>query len=138
LEEIRFAVISGGNKMKDVKPHIAFMSCEPEDEKRLETQLRQIGLKYIVGEGCYKGVKEKSYMIFLSTYICVATQKLEQVVTIAQRFNQESVLYCDNERFAYLLYVDGVSAPCIGTLKAVSKPEGDYSRFNGAFYEVTK
>jgi len=125
-------------KVESCKPHVAFMSCIPDDERSLESNLRQTGLKFVKGLGCYQGVQENSYMIVLSTEMHVATSKLNQVMRLGRMYGQESILYCDPDRTSYLMYCDESSAPKLGTLKAVGLiPDGDdWSFFGGSYWQI--
>jgi hypothetical protein len=118
------------------KPHIAFIACEACDTDRLEQGLKDLDISFAKGEGCYQGTKEPSYLCILSTDLRLAEKRLEQVCQLAGEFEQESVLYCDNERTAYLLFMDKPDAPRLGTLVEVAVPQGDYSYFQGRYYEV--
>lgn len=120
----------------NTKSHVAFISCEPSDEKQFEICLRGQGLKFNTGLGCFEGVKEKAYLISLGTEPRLVASRLDFVVALGASFNQDSVLYCDNERTAYLMSCTGPAAPMIGKLEPVALPSGDYSYFNGCYYEV--
>ena len=122
--------------MMNTKPHIAFMSCEVADESEFETYLNSMGLTFVTGLGCYHGTTEKSYLIVLGTEIHLAANRVRKLLLVGTMFDQESILYCDNERTAYLLSCDGIAAPKLGTLQQVALPAGDYSLFNDKYYEV--
>jgi hypothetical protein len=121
-----------------VKPHIAFLSCERDRQRELKDNLRNAGLKYQEVTGCYEGLIETSYLVVLSTEIHVAERKLDQVLKLARKYEQESILYCDSERTAYLLYCEGPQAPKLGVFQSVGPmPLTDNWTFvNGSYYEV--
>ena len=121
----------------NTRPHIAMISCEQAREDGLEYALRdRLELPFIKGEGCYQGEVEHSYMVVLGTNMRVVRQRLTWLQMLGVYFEQESVLYCDNERTAYLLYCEGPRAPRLGKLVSVASPEGDYSYFNGTYWEI--
>lgn len=58
--------------------------------------LEERGIPFIPCIGCYKGDKEWSYL--------VDAEYLDSLRLLLKEHNQESVLYLDNQRNAFLLY----------------------------------
>ena len=102
---------------------------------RLDQLLREANIVYNIGQGCYKGEKEVSF-------VCLPKNQKE-VDTLKHfafnLFNQESLLYQDSNGQAYLEYSDGASVT-LGKLRQVSPDKIDqleaYTILNGAVYAV--
>ena len=67
----------------------------------VESILSKHGFKKVLGS--YKGVLEKSYMVLANE-----DKALNDVLTLAQKFDQESVLIVDENRVATLQYLDSI------------------------------
>lgn len=76
--------------------------------------LNGLGIETTEVLGVYKGSSEKSIMVTLNDYT------MDNVLTIAKLFNQESILISDNK--AYLLYLEGETVS-LGGLVEVSEIE---------------
>ena len=71
------------------------------------------GISYKVVNGCYKGVTELSYVVNAAHAV--------QVRELAARYNQDSVLFLDSDRSAFLRYLDSFDHEVyIGQFKSTS------------------
>lgn len=77
--------------------------------------------------GCFKGVKNNSYLVSLTTNGW--EYELKRLKELAEYFGQEAILFSDEDRNTKLHFKDGVEN--IGKLMAVSQSEaiekGDYT-----------
>ena len=64
--------------------------------------------------GCYKGQDERSYIID------AVDNSLDDILTFAKQYNQESILYLDNQRLATLIF-DKDNSVSLGKFKGVSE-----------------
>lgn len=108
------------------------ISAETKDNDRtleLLEDFKKDGIMSVEVEGCYKGVTERAFMVFS------ITDKI--ALEYLKKYEQESALYIDNERSAYLLYADGVCIP-YGQLKSVTetraKASSGYTKRNGSYF----
>jgi len=98
-------IVTKGKQMNN-KPRIVFFSIQTPTTNNsdyigyVESIISKYGFKEVLGS--YKGVLEKSYMV-----IAKEDKALEQVMGLAEQFNQESVLIVDENRKATLKFVDG-------------------------------
>jgi hypothetical protein len=83
----------------------------------LECGLSEEGL-FAPVDGCYKGKTEKSFKVNVEN-----KSDWETVKRIATVCEQESVLLIDNERNAFLFFLQSSKAEFIGVLTAVPKAE---------------
>jgi hypothetical protein len=114
-----------------------------EKENRLRSeqlfkQLERLGLKPIRAKGMYKGERELSFIV---PYINTKTR--ERLFSIAfSMYEQESVLFVDNDKSAYLIYLDN-NVEHIGSWEQVDRETAEsqdaytYIRFNDSYYIVT-
>jgi hypothetical protein len=129
-------------------PKIVILSAELSTEteffnllrtNRLLNMIRDINLPFGVVEGYYKGVKENSVLVEIKNELDVET-----LLDFAKNFNQESILYSDENRESCLYICDnGLENPeMIGKLQAVSELEAkkldSYTYVNGAYYICKK
>lgn len=84
------------------------------DETFIEQGLTKRPIKHLTG--CYKGTTERSYLIPLTHGLLLA-----DCTAFAKEHNQESILYLDNQRNAYLVYCDKDQSEYLGTFTAVSR-----------------
>ena len=73
-----------------------------QNDTSLKDSLKGLNAKYLSCIGYYKGDEEISNLVFLDD----DTNK-KMIVGLAEHFNQESILFVDRHRFAYLVYLDG-------------------------------
>ena len=86
--------------------------------ENLEQELKQV-FNYKLVEGCYKGKTEVSFYVEIET-----VQDFNLIENIAHYYKQESILFVNDDRQAYLVYLDDTSNPVyIGNFKQVSKSE---------------
>ena len=78
--------------------------------------LNGLGIETTEVLGVYKGSSEKSIMVALNDYT------MDNVLTIAKLFNQESILISDNFK-ASLIFLDGGNNIVLGQLNEVSETE---------------
>lgn len=78
--------------------------------------LNSLGIETTEVLGVYKGSSEKSIMVALNDYT------MDNVLTIAKLFNQESILISDNFK-ASLIFLDGGNNIVLGQLTEVSEIE---------------
>lgn len=78
--------------------------------------LNGLGIETTEVLGVYKGSSEKSIMVALNDYT------MDNVLTIAKLFNQESILISDNFK-ASLIFLDGGNNIVLGQLTEVSEIE---------------
>jgi hypothetical protein len=65
-------------------------------------------------DGCYKGEVERSYILE------VGSKSLQDILAFSKEYNQESILYLDNQRLATLIYsMDNMTS--LGLFKGVSE-----------------
>lgn len=69
----------------------------------LRRQLEGQGHSPVAVEGCYKGTKERAWLVFLDDDPQGA--KFDHLVKLARRYGQESILHVDGNRLARLVYV---------------------------------
>jgi hypothetical protein len=91
---------------------------------RLQRQLRQARLITFKCLGSYKGQTESSVMVPLTFgRDGFKPVNLEDMVHLAQQFDQESILYQDNEGIAWLIYCATGEMIKLGKLTMVSEVE---------------
>lgn len=97
-------------------------SYNAERHKRLDHVLKMFGYPHKSVIGQYKGSVEASFLVVLSSEIHEQAEQIEELLSIAKDFEQESVLVSDRYRMCKLLYTDGDSAE-IGQLREVSRKQ---------------
>ena len=84
---------------------------------------------YRVVKGCYKGIKELAFLVY--------GMNRTMMLLLMVKYNQDSILYVDNERRATLLYQDG-RIEYIGIFKNVSEEralrEFAYTELDGRYF----
>ena len=73
-----------------------------QNDTSLKDSLKGLKAKYLSCIGYYKGNEEISNLVFLDDDI-----NKKMIVGLAEHFNQESILFVDRHRFAYLVYPNG-------------------------------
>lgn len=68
--------------------------------------------------GCYKGIKNNAYIVSIRD-----TNEFKLVMSLANHYDQESVLYVDSNGLASLEYMNGTSE-VLGVFKAVDSTAG--------------
>jgi hypothetical protein len=94
--------------------------------------LEKSGIPYKILDGVYKGVSETSFLV---------NAKYEnQVMELAKAAKQESVLFVDINRNAYLIYLDNNKTEKLGILTRVSEDKAltldAYSKDGDIYYSV--
>lgn len=80
--------------------------------KKLKSHLKNVASKQV--EGCYKGVKE-------SSFVCLA-ENLDLVLNLAKKYEQETILYLtESAREAILIYTENGLREKIGIFHQTSK-----------------
>jgi hypothetical protein len=90
-----------------------------QNDTALKDSLKGLKAKYLSCIGYYKGNEEISNLVFLDD----DTNK-KTIVGLAEHFNQESILFVDRHRFAYLVYLDGREV-FVGKWKELSFEEAE-------------
>ena len=94
----------------NIKPRIVFFSIQTPNTSNseyalgVEAGLTQFGFKKVLGS--YKGSLENSYMV-----LCNEDKALEYVQSVANDFKQESILIVDENRVAYIDFLDCPDKP---------------------------
>jgi hypothetical protein len=95
--------------------------------------IKSLGLDYVPALGSYKGVVSRSYIVDIGydgdRYGDIEVSKLNKVLDLANKHNQESVLLLDYKRDAMLIYLNNIEQDVvrIGQLRAVSKEVAEAS-----------
>ncbi len=100
-------------------------------------QLKGGHVPHFVGEGCYKGTRERCIIVRIDT------PKDEQYAReLAARYNQESILHLNASRLARLETPSGDVLEYLGALKVVSRETAKlrdaYTKANGCYYITEK
>jgi len=97
----------------------------------LEQYLIVNGVPYKRVLGKYHGETEKSFAVVLAGDVTKREEQLDELLKLAEQFEQDSVLLLDRYRIATLLYPDGRRNETIGTFQVASKHDalklGDYT-----------
>lgn len=92
-----------------------------QSEKEDVAELYRLGVEFFtICQGCYKGKIERSYL--------VSAHHFEKVRPVLSSFNQESVLFLDNQRSAWLLkreddYRHSFNSVYLGEFRAIAKTQ---------------
>lgn len=139
-----------GHYMNTVQlPSIVIMSAEVKGLSPFQNSYRteqmamwlgEVGLAWKAVEGVWNGTKEMSFVVTYRT-----DEELGQLIDLAKLYDQEAILYADQERNAYLLRQVGPSSvDSIGKLvtKAGRLPDPEptaYTReLDGSLYYVVE
>lgn len=112
----------------------------------IESSLKSLGLSFKPVLGVYMGlngiqVEEKSFVVN-----CPRNYTFKTLISLSKHFNQESVLYVDEDRLATLLYNDGKESELnLGRFKPFTEREFNMLHdrltlnytFDGSYYYVT-
>ena len=98
------------------------LDSEAQEQQAISTFLGA-SYKRIALDGCYKGEVERSYIIETTS------KTLEEILAFSKQFNQESILYLDNQRLATLVY-DMDNMVKLGKFKGVSE---SHAKSNDAY-----
>lgn len=79
----------------------------------LEDDLTAAGLYFETVTGCYKGVKERSFIVF--------NPVVEDIMTLARKFNQDSFLIRTNRNDCFLHFTEMSDVRYIGEFKYMPK-----------------
>lgn len=100
----------------------------------LKTQLQRQGYKPVDVDGVYFGQTEKSLMVIVDS-----EKTLKGFLKLAASFDQESILYRDNENNCELFYVNGKREK-LGQLKQICAAHrgqySSYTKFNDKYYST--
>jgi hypothetical protein len=126
-------------------PKIVILSAELSTEteffnqlrtNRLINMIRDLNLPFGLVDGYYKGDKENSILVEVKNQIDV-----ENLLGFASNFDQECILYSDENRSSELIFCNGENRQMIGKLQAVSELEArkqdNFTYVNGGYY-ITK
>lgn len=83
------------------------------DIKAIQEFLPNYNYSRLAMHGVYKGVSELSYIIEVD-------DNLDDIQALANKYNQECILYLDNQREASLIHSDG-KKEYIGSFRSASK-----------------
>jgi hypothetical protein len=110
--------------MSSQYPEIAIIALGAFDIKRDQEVLRRhFGeQEYPALVGHYKGVQENSYIVELRKTL-TGKITLGDVVDLAKKWNQESVLLLDNQRGAHLIYTDDRPDDYLGAWRELPKTQ---------------
>lgn len=108
--------------------------------EQLKKDLNKVGLVGIRPvAGCYKGEKEDSYIGLVPAGKTFDSFE-KSIQAIARKYNQETALYLDSNRAAYLLHAETGEVQRIGQFTAVSAgvaiEKGSYTYTSGTYYAV--
>lgn len=117
--------------------HREFFS-ESENAARneaLKQDLENLYLRQVQDvKGCYKGVVEDSFAVIIGN----SKASVGDVLELAKKYDQESVLLETMTEDCYLIYMNGNAPEMIGGMFQVDKPNEneDYSIIEGKFYVI--
>lgn len=100
-----------------------FILAANENEDRLMHDLRVMGLRWKEVQGCYKGAKERSFVVVNDS------ETVEPIIReLARFYAQESYLkVTENDRKAFLVYLNDLTAQPIGYFRQVDTCVDDYT-----------
>jgi hypothetical protein len=109
-----------------------------DDQNRVNAELllTQHGVDFKKGNGCYKGSKEKCFVVVLSPNPESKKRTLDRVRQIARDAKQESILFVHHDRFSELQFFDGKASQGVEYLHEITNPnEFDaYTELDGKFF----
>lgn len=85
-------------------------------------------------KGCYKGIVEDSFAVIIGN----SKASVGDVLELAKKYDQESILLETMTEDCYLIYMNGDAPEMIGGMFQVDKPNDgeDYSIIDGKFYVI--
>ena len=113
------------NKTDKIKKPFVIISAEKNDNSHVANEERTLNLRQDIEKlgycfknvtGFYKGAKEQSI------YTELPSDDIGELFRLAEKLEQESILFVDCFRNAKLIYTDGTTKD-IGTFKQVSRDE---------------
>jgi len=116
--------------MKFNIPEVIFMSAFKEElpitlnlrrHNALKAILADLGVRYKICEGVYKNSAETSIMIYLEHYKGYNEHFFADIAV--KQFDQESILYRDKYKDAYLIYKD--SEEKIGVMREITPRQAE-------------
>jgi hypothetical protein len=103
--------------------------------KLLKDMLEDIGAEFLQADGCYKGTEEVSFVVKSDITMFKALLDIA-----SKNFAQESVLYVDEDKQAYLMYCDMFKTEQLGTFTQVNPKRLEsleaYSVIDNCLYAV--
>lgn len=119
---------------------IFISACRGTDQDQVRTDklrkyINSFKMSFEEVEGCYKGQTEKSFKVKLDPS---NTDRLIDLMIIAEYFKQESIMRVQDSGDAELIYIDSKQVEYIGKFQEVESIEGldAYSVIDGKFYSV--
>jgi hypothetical protein len=101
--------------------------------------LKVRGLPFKPLIGCYKGIQKSSYLVPLKS---LEDDRLETLIDLARRYDQESILIADENRECQLLYVKTGKIEYLGVMTHVEESEAlksdAWTKTLDGFYYITK
>lgn len=73
--------------------------------RALESQLRGRNLNFLPVQGCYKGQRERSFLVLCDGLDTERGRAFNLCALLAERYGQESILYVDGGRYASLAVI---------------------------------
>lgn len=115
---------------------LSTLTAEQNEDRTEELlqYLESLGMEFDRAEGCYKGVKEASFVVQLSTF-----QEVPMLMETAQGYGQESILLVDARDKGYIIPLDGAELVPIGKMQTSSfEPTSEYvdayTKLGGVYY----
>ena len=96
--------------MKHLNSPFVLLALNASNSYFEEKCIARLGLPYKVLTGSYKGVKERSYLVLVSSdenSFAVDMDKISRIKDLAWEYNQECVLFVDAQRLATVIYPNG-------------------------------
>ena len=119
-------------------PVVIFALNRADEEEDLAVIKAELGIHGRAAlHGCYKDDCELSYLLPITEGIT-----LDKVLDLAYKYEQEVVLYLDNQRSAYMVHTEDGAKEYIGTYKpvceSVAKKQKSYTYdpINNSYYAV--
>lgn len=131
--------------MREVKPYHAIISAELENNEdnarnteALKDKLDALGFIYHAVFGCYEGVTEESFLVNLGTDARFHKQNASEVLRLGCLFQQDSLLFIDNEENAELVFCESGEKQNIGTFTCVceenAKAQAAYTKIGERYF----
>ena len=114
--------------MRQQLPQIVILSAELSENTKdqnehltakLACALGDMNMPFKSVQGMYKGHKENSFLVIVRDF-----KEISLMNNLAWAYHQESILYCDQDRNAFLVYCDGTPADALGVFQKVDSVEG--------------
>jgi hypothetical protein len=115
---------------------ISAKGAKNKDDTDLYGLLDRIGFNPNRVTGAYKGISEQKYLVYVPALHI--DRHLKELIRIGQEFNQEALLFVDNERSAELIFTDGGAPYKLGHWKEIGADipieQDSYTEYNGKYY----